>query len=72
MRRWKKQDKLMEEPGEDWRRYGSYIDKTRNRQVRLFPPTTPLYVHRAPFGVQSSPKPRVTFQLRGKEKGQGQ
>jgi hypothetical protein len=48
-------------------RQGSYIDKTRNRQAPLPPPTTP----RALFREQNHPKRRVTFQLRGKVKGQG-
>jgi hypothetical protein len=37
----------MEEAGESRGRQGSYIDKTRNRQVPLLPPTTPLLPVRA-------------------------
>jgi hypothetical protein len=56
----------------DWAR--EYIDKTRNCQAPLPPPTTPLLLVRATqlrIGFISGAKPRVAFHLRGKEKGRG-
>jgi hypothetical protein len=56
---------------------GRGVILTRCRTVRRLFPKPPLHctchsiVHRAPFGVKNSPKPCVTFQLRGKEKGRG-
>jgi hypothetical protein len=67
----------MEEVGESRGGRGSYIDKTRNRQAPLPPPLL-HYCQYVPLDCASGyvlganrPKPRVTFQLRGKEKGHG-
>jgi hypothetical protein len=67
---WKKQGKAGEG---DWVRE-LYIDKTRNRQVPLPHPLL-HYCQYVPLdctsGSISGAKSRVTFQLRGKEKGRG-
>jgi hypothetical protein len=51
---------------------GSYIDKTRNRQAPLPPPTTPLLpvcATRLRIGLRLGREPHDAFHLGGKEKG---
>jgi hypothetical protein len=63
----------MEEAVESTGRQGSYIDKTRNYQAPLLPPTTPLLpvrATRAPFQVQNRPNHASPFNYAGR-RGRG-
>jgi hypothetical protein len=67
---WKKQGKVVE---------GKGVILTRREPSGASAPThysitastCHSIAHQAPFGAQNRPKPRVAFQLRGKEKGWG-
>jgi hypothetical protein len=76
----KKDDKLMEEEGKSrGGRLGEGVILTRRGTVRRLCPhhysitasTWHSIPHPAPFRAQNRPKPRVAFQLRGKEKEWG-
>jgi hypothetical protein len=61
IRLWKKQGKAREGEGVILTRCGTVIAGTCHS-----------IAHQVPFLAQNRPKPRVTFQLHRKEKGQGQ
>jgi hypothetical protein len=62
----------MEEAGESNGRQGNYIDKTRNRQAPLPPPTTPLVPLNCASGFPSGAKPsKITRRLSITWEGEG-
>jgi hypothetical protein len=64
---WKKQGKVGELYWQDAKPSGASSPTHYSTTVN----TCHSIVHRAPFRAQNHPKPRVAFQLRGKEKRQG-